>query len=53
MASILIGVGIGAIIATIYNYIKDSHEGLIPTNYMLTIGIIALILGLLMHFNVL
>lgn len=49
ISAILIGIGIGAIVSTLYNYKKKTHQGLVPTKIMLVIGIICLIIGLFME----
>jgi hypothetical protein len=51
ISAILIGVGIGAVISSAYNYRKGSHQGLVSTKTGLITGIICLIVGLLMHFS--
>lgn len=53
IAAVLIGFGIGALIATGYNYKTNTHRGLIPTKVMLMLGLLSLTIGILMQVNIL
>lgn len=50
-ASFLIGVGTGSLIACYLKYRSKAHQGLIPTKYMLWIGIVALSAGLFLELT--
>lgn len=49
--SFLIGVGTGSLIACYLTYRSKAHQGLIPTKYMLWIGIVALLAGLFLELT--
>jgi len=53
IAAVLIGFGIGALIATGYNYKTSTHRGLIPTKVMLILGLLSLAIGILIQVNIL
>lgn len=50
ISAILIGIGIGALVSTLYNY-KKKKRGPVPTKIMLVGGSICLIVGLYLHFG--
>ena len=52
IAAVLIGFGIGALIATGYNYKTNTHRGLIPTKVMLILGLLSLTIGILIQVNI-
>lgn len=53
IAAVLIGFGIGALIATGYNYKTHTHRGIIPTRVMLIIGVLTLTFGILLQADIL